>query len=72
MRVEYGRRFADGKRQAAEELRARVASALGIVSRVGTYGRRNGIKVKPYSPPVVHRAPRGSVQPAVLGAIAEL
>jgi hypothetical protein len=73
MRKEYERGVADGKRQAADELRARVVSVLGVeaVSSIGVQPAPAKLEVTTNPPAVVHRAPRGSVEPAVMGAIAE-
>lgn len=74
MRKEYERGVADGKRQAADELRARVVSVLGVeaVSSIGVQPAAAKIELTTNPPAaIVHRAPRGSVEPAVMGAIAK-
>ncbi len=73
LRREYERGFADGQRQAAEELRARIVSAIGNDVVPSTSARLTSAEKEttmPKAPPIAHRAPRGSVEPAVMGAIA--
>lgn len=75
MRREYERGVADGKRQAADELRARVVSVLNVETISSPKARPQSEKNIPAASmlaPVTHRARRGSVEPNVMGAIAEL
>jgi len=71
MRKEYERGVADGKRQAADELRARVVGVLdlGSVSSPVISPPSTNLALTSNSPNI--RARRGSVEPAVMGAIAD-
>jgi hypothetical protein len=67
MRKEYDRGFADGRQKAAEELRARVASALEGSDTVKIAGVVTGQVAR--APVEAIRAPRGSVEPKVFGSL---
>jgi hypothetical protein len=71
MRGEYERGVADGKRQAADELRARVVGVLDLDPILSPTEILAPAKLPlASSSPQSHRARRGSVEPAVMGSIA--
>ena len=71
MRKEYERGLADGKRQAADELRAKVVGVLDLdpilsATESPALAKPTLLSASAQS----HRARRGSVEPVVMGAIA--